>query len=332
MFLLYSSHTQAQPSAFGLVRDQQCHDDAQTAMSQSTYTPQHAPTPSHAHTHQYSMRNEMLALVQGNATPTSTTTSLWVALNQHAAIDPDLGTAWPTGSDADESDNGKYRSSVIGDGRGTSAMRKLTSPACILSYLLSWMLPTPINSDEAQYLWWSFAELQRASIRLGAFLRCRCGVEPGATAVFFSPVSAEWALLLSVASLNRYTAVTLPNNVLRPRNQLLQDQINDLAPSIIVVTSEAEARHVVANISTNISIGISLERFTKVAPDGWISMADIAAGMASQGEDYIGTMATLQDEPDDHERTAFVVCTSGSTGKPKGCPFNTCRSFPLPSL
>ncbi|OAA75048.1 fatty-acid-CoA ligase [Akanthomyces lecanii RCEF 1005] len=280
-----------------------------------------------------------MALVEGKSTPKSATTSLWVALNQRAGVDPDrlallspkqppnllseLVRPWPVGGHEDEGREMKNSSSVIGDGRGTTAIRKLTSPACLLSYLLSWILPTPANSGDAPYLQWSFGELQRASIRLGAFLRRSRGVEPGATAVLFTTLSAEWTLLLSMSALNRYTAVTLPNSALRPGNQVLQDQMDELAPSIIVVATEAEARHVVDNLSTNIAVGISIEKFTNQAPDGWVSMADIAAEMASQGcHNYIDTMAALQNEPEDHGRNAFVVYTSGSTGKPKGCPLS----------
>lgn len=221
---------------------------------------------------------------------------------------------------------------AIGDGREARAIRKLISPACILSYLLSWVLPLPVPAAKAPYLLWSFAELQRATIRLGAFLRRRRGVEPGATAVSFSPVSAEWALLLSVSALNRYTAVTLPNDALRANNGLLQTQLKELMPSIIVVTAEAEARHVASNVCANIAVGISLEKLTTDPPDGWLSMADIAAETASQGPDYMEVIAAMPDERKLCERAALIVCTSGSTGKPKVCPMSAGYLLSVPDF
>ncbi|OAA80162.1 fatty-acid-CoA ligase [Akanthomyces lecanii RCEF 1005] len=281
----------------------------------------------------------MLAFVEGKPAPNPTFKSLWEALNQRASIDPDrpailspgqpanlleeLVRPWPTRKGQnDDCSSRNNTTNAIGDGRETRTIRKLTSPACILNYLLSWILPIPAPAAEASYLLWSFAELQRATIRLCAFLRCRRGVQPGATAVFFSGVSAEWALLLSASALNRYTAVTLPNDALKAGNKLLQAQIEALAPSVIVVTTEAEARHVAGSVYTNIAVGISLEKFTADPPSGWISMADIAAETASQGPDYMEAIAAMPDEREHPKRAAFVVCTSGSTGKPKGCPMS----------
>lgn len=285
------------------------------------------------------MATDMLAFVEGKPASDPTFKSVWQALNQRASIDPDrpailspaqpanllseLIRPWPAVKDQRGGRGGKSRSiSAVGDGREARALRKLTSPACILSYLLSWILPMPAPTSKAPYLRWSFAELQRATIRLGAFLRCRRGVEPGATAVFFSAVSAEWALLLSVSALNRYTAVTLPNDALRAGNELLPAQLKELAPSVIVVSTEAEARHVADNVHTSIAVGISLEKFTADPPTSWISMADIAEEMSSQGPDYMEVIAAMPNEREHLKRSAFVVCTSGSTGRPKGCPIS----------
>jgi 4-coumarate--CoA ligase len=91
----------------------------------------------------------------------------------------------------------------------------------------------------------------------------------------------------------------------------------------MVVATEQEALYMAGNIKTNIVLGIILENFMAPAPEGWVSMTEIAAGAASQAPESIDAPTPSPgDEHDNSNRTALVVYTSGSSGVPKGCPLS----------
>lgn len=273
----------------------------------------------------------MSAFIEGKPAPKPTTKSLWTALYQRAGADPNrlavvsphqsrdllsgLVQPWPWESRHDSSFFGSLSR------WSTKTIRAITSPPIILSYILSWLLPAP--DSDGNYLRWSFLELQRATVRVASLFQRR-GVPPGATVFYFTPISAEWALLLSVSVLNRYSAVTLRKSFLQPGSEhTLQEQIDSLSPSVIVVAREEEARHLASKIDTKITLGISLETFTSPAPVGWVSIADIVEEATSDDSAGIDTSDAQPDnEVDEPKRTALIAYTSGSTGNPKGCPLS----------
>ncbi|EFR04827.1 fatty-acid-CoA ligase [Nannizzia gypsea CBS 118893] len=273
--------------------------------------------------------DDLLALVEGGPALKPTINSLWTALHQRASIQPDRlallsprqpgnlleGLVRPRGR-RDESGS---RDALM------RSLKRAATPAYMLSYLLSWVLPAP--DTETDYLRWSFAELQRATIRLASFLRRR-GVKPGATGAFFTPVCAEWALMLSVSAYSRYTGVTLDRKTLAPGNEHdLRVHMNTLSPSFIIVTTVEEALHLAGQ--TDVALGICLENFATPAPEGWLSMADIAASSYEEEEEEEVEEAEEVEEKRESDRTAFVVFTSGSSGIPKGCPVSASQILSL---
>lgn len=178
------------------------------------------------------------------------------------------------------------------------------------SHAMSWFMPPPL--ERGDYLVWSFAELQRASIRLGHYLRAR-GLRPGSTAVILLPVCAEWGLLLSTCAMNGYTVVTLDHKLLENDTpDMLQDYIDELSPGLLVVATADGARTVAACKNSHKSVGVCLALLPSPPSDYWVSILDIAN---SPFPDYIREDAVLYSAAD----TAMVVYTSGTSGKPKGC-------------
>lgn len=273
----------------------------------------------------------MSAFTEGKPAPQPTTKSLWTALYQRASADPNrLAVLSPFQSGDLLSGlvqplpwESRHDSNFFGSLSrwSTKASRLVTSPSIILSYVLSWFLTAP-DSDR-NYLRWSFLELQRATIRVASLFQRR-GVPPGAAVLYFTPISAEWALLLSVSVLNRYSAVTFRKSALQPGNEHeLQEHIDSLSPSVIVVATEEEARHFASKIDIKVTLGISLETFTSPAPVGWLCMADIVEEATSDDSVCVDTSYTQPDiEDDDPNRTALIAYTSGSSGNAKGCPLS----------
>ncbi|KAM3446453.1 hypothetical protein MY3296_009666 [Beauveria thailandica] len=178
------------------------------------------------------------------------------------------------------------------------------------SYALSWVLPPP--PEKTDYLVWSFEELQRASVRLGRYLR-DCGIKPGSTVVSLLPVSAEWALVMSTCALNGYVIATLDYKLLGAENlDMLQEFIDELCPSLFVVATAREAMGVATLKSRQVANGICFAQLPPTHPAGWVSIHDIAESEPASGA--VAPLATY-----DAERTAMIVYTSGSSGKPKGC-------------
>ncbi|XWW94527.1 hypothetical protein V2A60_002470 [Cordyceps javanica] len=182
----------------------------------------------------------------------------------------------------------------------------------VSSYALSWVLPPPPPPGKADFLVWSFGELQRASLCMGQYLR-DCGVRSGSTAVCLLPVSAEWALVMSTCALNGYVIATLDHKLLDAENlDSLQELIYELCPSLFVVATVREVTAVAALKNRQMASGICLARLPPTHPAGWVSLHDIAESEPAGGP-------ATASAPCDAESTAMIVYTSGTSGKPKGC-------------
>ncbi|KAJ3474640.1 hypothetical protein NLG97_g9752 [Lecanicillium saksenae] len=271
-----------------------------------------------------------LAFVEGQPAPKSATSSLWTLLHQRARIHADqpallvpgqpasllaeLTHPWPH-VPGQESPRGGLRT---GSGETTSFLARATSPQYLLGRLLSLFVPAP--AVDPDYLQWSFGELQRATLRLAFWLRQR-GVKPGAAAVLLTPLCAEWALFLSQAALTRCTTAVFPSTIEAWGVELVQKRVNEIAPSLVVVSTEAEARLFHAKIKSDAVVHICLESFSGDAPPGWKSMSDVAKEAVSPSPDDRQEMllASVEDEHDGGNRTAFIFYTSGSSSTPKGC-------------
>lgn len=189
--------------------------------------------------------------------------------------------------------------------------KKWTSPSYILGSLISWFLPTPTKLD---CLTWSFAELERAAVRMASVLTAN-GIQPGATILLIVPSSAEWALMLWVCAFRCYTAVTADKYILEPGNvQALREHVDQLSPAAVVVSTTSEAA-IVDRFTAQKKpfMGLTIEKSEKSALKNWKSFPEIAELQLSESLDTKPT-------PDSLDRVAMIIYTSGTSNhKPKAC-------------
>ncbi|KAK2764392.1 hypothetical protein FQN54_009086 [Arachnomyces sp. PD_36] len=266
---------------------------------------------------------QLAVLNGGKPRPTGDFASLWDMIHARASKCPDRPALLSPTQPANlyegltkpwSSEPKNTNRAVAGAVRraSTGVVRRASNPWYYLSnFALSKVLSPP--PEKGDYLFWSFAELKRASIRLGHFLRAH-GVKPGSTVVILLPVSAEWGLMISTCFLNGYTIATLDQKLLDPeKSDTLQAYIDELSPSLFVVATDWDAAHVAKFKNEQKASGICLERLASPPPAGWVSMLDIA-------EFEFPEQIDATPVPDDPGRTAIIVYTSGSSGNPKGCP------------
>lgn len=260
-----------------------------------------------------------LSYADGGPATRCTLTSLWSVLQHGAAIDPNRAAVlMPSQSKHHLEQLARPLASEAEKYLATSALEWTTrrmSIKYLAGIVISWFLPAPSNADG---LTWSFADFYRATVRCAAFFEAH-GIEPGATVLMIVPPSVEWTLMIWLCAFRCYTVATIDGELLKPENrQLLQEHIDELSPSVVVVASgeiAAEVDPCIAQHNTPF-LGVSLEKLVdapSVSGNTWVSIPDIANHPDTRN-------LSTEPSPDRLDRHAMIIYTSGSTGtRPKAC-------------
>lgn len=207
--------------------------------------------------------------------------------------------------------NPEYDRALCGLGSNGLLPRWL-SPSIMLGSLLSWFLPAPGKLD---CLTWSFADLERAAVRLASALET-IDIKPGSTILIILPPCVEWALMLWVCAFKCHTFVTVDMMVLQDGNDdLLREHMRQLSPSVVMVANASEAARIeaCADARQTSFIGITTDDSEKVYNARWSSLSQLSNFEIPESMD----LQPVKDTPD---RVAMVIYTSGTTNrKPKGC-------------
>lgn len=186
---------------------------------------------------------KQLAEVDGGPIAPFDVDSIWAVLQHGASFGPRRTALFAPHQPADHlsalvrpfssSSAGKTASCGLG---ATRLTRSWLSPFSLYGSLLSWFMPTPTNVD---CLKWSFAELERAAVRVAAALTAK-GIKPGDKVLLIIPSSAEWVVMLWTCAFRCYTVATMDSKVLEEGNEVqLQEYIDQLSPSVVSFRSRA---------------------------------------------------------------------------------------------
>lgn len=208
---------------------------------------------------------------------------------------------------------GPAKVSPVATPRASFNLSLRQAAAWLTCLITSLILPSP-SFDFC--LSWSFAQLRRGAARIASVLDDE-GVQPGSTMLLFLPSCAEWSLMMWVSALRCYTLVTLDPAIAQlGQERLLDDYIEKLKPSVVVVGTQASAVTVDKARSNLKSYGpfvsITLNVLEKPR-QSWTSLPGISV------REFTNELEAAPAAVDSLDRVAMIIFTSGtSSGKPKG--------------
>ncbi|KAJ6104358.1 fatty-acid-CoA ligase [Penicillium sp. IBT 18751x] len=210
---------------------------------------------------------------------------------------------------------------LVGPAKVSPAAAPKVSLKLLLRQLAAWVtclitklvLPSP---SFGSCLSWSFAQLRRGATRIASVIDNE-GVQPGSLMILFLPSCAEWSLMTWVSALRCLTVVTLDPAITQPgQEQLLEEYVEKLKPSVVVVVTQASAvavdkvRNKVRSYGS--FIGITVNDLEKPL-QSWTSLPGISV------RDFTNELEARPAAVDSLNRVATIIFTSGtSSGKPKG--------------